>query len=163
MAIGNLIPRLRSRAPMVRSENGNPLVNFHQQMNRLFDDFWRDFDDGGMSLAQTLEFPRLEVSDDDKTVTIRAELPGMDEKDVEVVVNDGVLTLRGEKTSETEDKNRRMSEVFYGRFERQIALPPGVEEDKANATFKNGVLTVALPKSKDAQEKGKRIPISSAH
>jgi HSP20 family protein len=101
------------------------------------------------------------VNASDKELRVSAELPGMDEKDVEILVDDGVLTIRGEKKSETEDQGRRFSERYYGRFERSIALPYEVEEDKANASFQNGVLTVTLPKSARAQEKAKRIAINA--
>lgn len=79
---------------------------------------------------------------------------------IEVLLDDGVLTLRGEKRSETEDKDRQFSERFYGRFERRIPLGYEVEEDKVAAAFKNGVLTVTLPKSPNAQSKVKRIAIN---
>ena len=82
------------------------------------------------------------------------ELPGLDEKDVEVLLRDGELILRGERKSETEDRERRMSERYYGRFERRIALPAEVEEDKVSASFKRGILTVKLPKSQQALEQG---------
>ena len=105
-------------------------------------------------------WPSLEVVQSDTDVRVSAELPGLDEKDVEVLVDDGVLTIRGEKKSETEDKDRRFSERYYGRFERAIPLPFAVEEDKAEASFYNGVLTVTLPKSAREKEKAKRIAIS---
>jgi HSP20 family protein len=85
----------------------------------------------------------------------------MDQKDVEVLVDDNVLTIRGEKRSETEDQGRRFSERYYGRFERSIALPFEVEDEKVEASFENGVLTVTLPKSAKAKEKAKRIAIGS--
>lgn len=97
----------------------------------------------------------------DSQLQVSAELPGLDEKEVEVVVEDGVLTIREEKKSETEDKGRRFSERYYGRFQRSIALPFQVEEDKAEATFKNGVLSVTLPKSPNAKDRAKRIAINS--
>jgi HSP20 family protein len=92
---------------------------------------------------------------------VSAEIPGMDEKDVEVLLNDGNLVIRGEMKSETEDKERQFSERFYGRFERQIPVGTDIEEDKIEASFKNGVLTVTLPKTERAQAKAKRIAINS--
>jgi HSP20 family protein len=74
-----------------------------------------------------------------------------------------VLTLRGEKKSETEDKERQFSERFYGRFERQISVGPDIEQDKVNASFKNGVLNVILPKTERAQSKAKRIAIHGSN
>jgi len=132
-------------------------------MNRLFEDFWHDFDsaDAGSAPIRSFGFPRVEVSETDRELKVEAELPGMDEKDLELLLDNGLLTLRGEKKSETEDKNRRVSERYYGRFERQIPLPVEVQEDKISASFKKGVLTVTLPKSTEASERIKKIPIST--
>jgi HSP20 family protein len=76
------------------------------------------------------------------------------------MIEDGVLTLRGEKRSEVDDKERGYSERSYGRFERRIALPRTIEKDKATATFKNGVLIVTAPKSSAANENLRRIPVN---
>ena len=99
--------------------------------------------------------------ENDKDVRISAELPGMDEKDVEVLMGDGVLTIRGEKKSEIEDKDRAFSERSYGRFERRIPLGPDVDEDKVEAAFRNGVLTITVPKTAQAASPMKRIAINS--
>jgi HSP20 family protein len=107
-----------------------------------------------------MQWPNVEVSQTDGEIRITAEVPGMNEKDVELLLEDGVLTLRGEKKSETEDRDRGYSERFYGRFERRIALPSGVEEEKAKAEFRDGVLTVTLPRNREA-ERGRRIPINT--
>jgi HSP20 family protein len=85
----------------------------------------------------------------------------MDEKDVNISVDDNVLSIRGEKRSETEDKERGYSERSYGRFERHIGLPRGVEQDRASATFNKGVLTIVLPKSAEAIESRRSIPINA--
>lgn len=163
MAVRDLIPGFRSRTPVpvLRGGGMNPFAAFHQEMNRLFDEFWRDLSNDGFGFSSTsLGFPSVEVTETDKELKLEAELPGMDERDVEVLLNDGVLTIRGEKKSESEDRDRRISERYYGRFERQIALPAEVQEDKVSASFKKGVLTVTLPKSEQAVDKVKRIPIN---
>lgn len=163
MAVRDLVPWMRrSRVPVLRSESANPLAAFHEEMNRLFDDFWRDFDGSFGSFGLSSSFPRIEMSENDKEFRIEAELPGMDEDDVEVLLHDGVLSIRGEKKSEREDKSRRMSERFYGRFERQIPLPVDVEEDRVNASFKKGVLHITLPKSAESVDRVKRIPIKAS-
>jgi HSP20 family protein len=129
-------------------------------MNRLFDDVVSRFDTPSVfGRGASLGWPSIEVIASDKDVKLTAELPGLEEKDVEVLVDDDVLTIRGEKKAESEDKERGFSERYYGHFERVVPLPFEVEEDKAEASFKNGVLTVSLPKSPKAQEKAKRIPI----
>jgi HSP20 family protein len=85
----------------------------------------------------------------------------MDEKDVELLVSDNVLTIRGEKKEEVDDKERHFSERYYGRFERRIPLPFDVEDGRAEASFQNGVLTVSLPKPAGAEAKTKRIPVNA--
>jgi HSP20 family protein len=160
MALRDLITWGRDQpyVPSRRAEEVSPFLTLHREMNRLFDDVFNTF--GAPSvLGRIPAWPSVEVVASDKDVRISAELPGLDEKDVEVLVDDDVLTIRSEKRSETEDKERRFSERTYGRFERVIPLPFAVEEDKAEASFHNGVLTVTLPKSAKAEDKAKRIPI----
>ena len=170
MAVRDLIPwgRGRSSVPStMTSDEVNPFLTLHREMNRLFDDVFNRFEAGVPSVFGRMagwpggSWPSLEVNASDNEVRVAAELPGMDEKDIEILVDDNVLTIRGEKKSETEDKDRHFNERYYGRFERSIALPYEVEEDKAEATFRNGVLTVTLPKSAKAQEKAKRIAINA--
>jgi len=138
---------------------GDPFLTLHREMNRLFDDVFRGFDLMPFgNTGMTMSWPNLEVVETDREVRVCAELPGMDEKDVEVLLEDGVLTLKGEKLAESQNEGRRFSERFYGRFMRQ--LPVGeVDEDKVQASFKHGVLTVTLPKAPGAQDRARRIPI----
>lgn len=166
MDMRNLIPWGRStesQAPAVyRETEQNPFLALHREVNRLFDDVFRGFDlrlPASGRLA-SWSWPSMEVSETDKELRVTAELPGLEEKDIEVVLDDGVLTLRGERRSETEDKERQYSERFYGRFERRIPLSTEVEQDKVNAAFENGVLTVTLPKSARAQATSRRIAIN---
>lgn len=160
----DLIPWGRSRTPQRfderQWEEGNSFLTLHREMNRLFDQAFRGF--GELTGAQGLGmgWPHVEVTDRDKEIRVTAELPGLEEKDVEIQVDDGVLTIRGEKRVESDDKDRRYSERYYGRFERRLALPAEVDEDEAQATFRNGVLTVTLPKTERARQNAKRIPIS---
>jgi len=129
----------------------------------MFDDVFRGFDLAPFGSARAfdgLSWPQLDIEETDKEVRITAELPGLEEKDVSLDIANGVLSISGEKKSQTEDKDRRFSERYYGRFERRIPLE-GVEEDKASASFKNGVLTIALPKSSKAKDNVRRIPINS--
>jgi HSP20 family protein len=131
-------------------------------MNRLFDDVFRGFGPPGRignPLAEgQFSWPRIELSETDKAVMISAELPGLSEKDVQVEITNGVLSIRGEKKAERSDEAKFVSERYYGSFERQISLD-GVEEDGAQADFKNGVLTVTLPKSDKSNQNVKRIAI----
>jgi len=167
MSVRDLIPWGRNRSSVSSTMSGDevsPFLTLHREMNRLFDDVFNRFDTGMPSLLGRMpggSWPSVEVNATDKDVRVSAELPGMDEKDIEVLVDEDVLTIRGEKKAESEDQDRRFSERYYGRFERSVALPFAVEEDRAEASFKNGVLTVILPKSPKAQNRAKRVAINA--
>jgi HSP20 family protein len=165
MNMRDLIPWGRSEqtTPSRYREEGDPFMTLHREMNRLFDDVFRTFDMAPLgSMGRTLGWPHVEVVENDKDVRVSAELPGLEDKDVEVLMGDGVLTIRGEKKSEIEDKERAFSERTYGRFERRIPLAWEVEEDRIDASFKNGVLTVTLPKAAESRPEVKRIAINRA-
>jgi len=166
MNMRDLIPwgRNQNQAPAnYRDNERNPLLSLHRDMNRLFDDVFRSFDSQlptfGSFGALGAAWPSVEISDTEKEVRVTAEVPGLEEKDIEVLLDGDVLTLRGEKRSESEDKDRQFSERYYGRFERRIPLGVEVEEDRIDARFRNGVLTVVLPKSEKAQSQVRRIQI----
>src|SRR5215212_5339897 len=160
MALRDLIPwNNGSREVSSYHNQGSPLLAVHREMNRLVDEAFRAFEAGTLG-SQTMSWPRVEVNETDKEVKVVAELPGLEEKDVAVELANGVLTISGEKKSETEDKERRFTERFSGRFERHIPIDD-VDQDKVAASFNKGVLTVTLPKSPTAREKVKRIAIKS--
>lgn len=164
MSMRDLIPWNRSsRVPVQRGEEGTPFLTLHREMNRLFDDAFRGFELAQFRSDRVFDrawsWPDIEVSENDNEVMITAELPGLEDKDVEVQLSNGVLAIKGEKKTETEDKERLFSERFYGRFERRIPID-GIDEDKVNASFRNGVLVVTLPKSAEAQRNVKRIAIN---
>jgi HSP20 family protein len=164
MTIRDLIPWDRGRDMSVqRAEETNPFLTLHREMNRLFDDVFRGFDlapfGSNRMFDRAFGAPNIEISETNNEVKVAAELPGLDEKDVQVELANGVLVIRGEKRTETEDKDRLFSERSYGRFERRIPVDD-VEEDKVSAAFKNGVLTVTLPKSAAAQQSVKHIAIN---
>jgi HSP20 family protein len=169
MSVRDLIPWGRnngSQVPSVlRDEDRDPFLSLHREVNRLFDDVFRGSGSGLPSLGNGSAFragwPSVEISEADKQIKVTAEVPGLEEKDIEVLLDDGVLTLKGEKRSENEDRDRQFSERYYGRFERRIPLGVEVDEDKVDASFSNGVLTVTLPKTEKAQSQVKRIAIRS--
>lgn len=160
--IKNLMPTVwrRSESPLRRAED-NPFFALHREMNQMFDDFFRGLDlspfDSGRGLGAFS--PSVDVRDDEKEVTVKAELPGMDEKGVEVSLTDNGLTIKGEKKADKEEKGKDYwhRETSYGAFRRVIPLPEGINMDKVDARFKNGVLTVTLPRLKEAAAKEKRI------
>jgi len=171
MNMRSLIPWGRStnqQAPThYREADQNPFLSLQRDMNRLFDDVFRSFDSrlpamGGFGSLEGFgaPWPSVEIADTDKEIRVTAEVPGLEENDIEVLLDGDVLTLRGEKRSETEDKDRHFSERVYGRFERRIPLGIEVEEDRIEARFRNGMLTVVLPKTEQEQSQVKRIPIS---
>ena len=130
-------------------------------MNSVFEDFF------GRSSSDlwgddTVEFlPRVDVTEAGKEVRITAELPGLDQKDVEVTMTSNMLTIKGEKKVEKEEEEGDYcySERHYGHFERTIALPQGIDADNAKATFKKGVLKVTIPKKPEAQSSRRKIEL----
>lgn len=108
--------------------------------------------------------PAIDLAEKDKEYEITAELPGLDEKDVEIKLSNHSLTIKGEKKEEREEKQKDyyLSERRYGSFHRSFQLPEGVDADKIEATFAKGVLTVRLPKTVEAQKAEKKISIKAA-
>jgi len=169
MAIKDLVPKFgrgRESVPARRGE-WDPFRDFQREMNRLFDDFFTDFPLArrrGEGEGAALAFrPRVDVAETEKEVKVSAELPGLDEKDVSVDMDDEAVTIRGEKKEEKEEKgkNWHTREQSYGSFYRVVALPASVDGARAKARFKKGVLTVTAPKREEAQPKRKSIPIET--
>ena len=165
MSMRDLIPWGRNRNLPTSStgDNANPFLALHREMNRIFDDFARGFDlpmlSGGGPVGWSGGWPHVEVSETDDNVKVVAEVPGLEEKDIEVTLHNGILTLRGEKKSESQ--GAVYSERWHGRFERSMQLGPDVDPDRVSAAFKNGVLTITVPKRPEAQRQVKRIPITA--
>lgn len=162
--------------PGVRDFSEHPLLSFRQQMDRLFEDFasdWRmptltrdllDWEPFPMpSVKRGMIDVKFDVAESDKAVEVTAELPGMDEKDIELTMADGVLTVKGEKKaeSETKEKDYYLSERRYGSFLRSMRVPDTVDEAKVKATFDKGVLKVVMPLRAEAKSKKKKIAIST--
>jgi len=162
MPITDLISWNRNRnMPVPRQTDEHPFLALHREMNRMFDNFFRGFDlpmstTPGWSVGG---WPHVEISETDNEVKLVAELPGTEEKDVELTLNEGMLTLKGEKKAET--NGAVYSERWHGQFERAVQLGPDVDPDKINAEFKNGVLTVTVGKRPEAQRQVKRIAINT--
>jgi HSP20 family protein len=145
--------------------------SFRSEMDRLFDRFgfpsFRRMFDVEPFLGNEASFgvtvPAVDVSEDDQAYKITAELPGLDQKDIDVSVTGDVLVIKGEKRQEREekDKNRYLSERSYGAFQRNFSLPDGVERDKISADFAKGVLTLTLPKTAEAQKQQKKIEVKA--
>jgi HSP20 family protein len=138
-----------------------PFTSLRRDMDRLFEDFSRDFGWGPPAAAGTGKAPRVDVSETDAEIRIEAELPGVDEKDVEVVLSNGHLTIKGEKKQEKEEKKKdyHLVERSYGSFARTIGLPFQADPGQVKASFAKGVLTVTVPKPPEVKAKEKKIPI----
>jgi HSP20 family protein len=151
MNLKSLIPVGRQRGVAAA---GNPFYSLQQEIDRLFEDFTRGFPALG-SGTTAMTVPTMDVAETDKEIEITAELPGLEEKDVQINVADNVLTIRGEKKAEKEekDKNYRLVERSYGSFERSLELPKGVDLDAIKASIDKGVLKVVVPKPAPAQVK----------
>jgi len=159
----DIVPFKKRKVP-IRRDNEHPFQRLHEEMDSLFDDFFREFSMGPFEERHAGAFsPHIDVAETDKEIKVSAELPGMDDKDIEVNLNKDSLMIRGEKKEEKEDRNKDYYHVerSYGSFTRTIPLPVEIEGDKAEAHFKKGVLTVTVPKSSKAVEQKKKIAITA--
>jgi HSP20 family protein len=127
----------------------NPLreaLSLHDQMNNLFGGGYLQRGDDGVS---GLWNPAVDLYEEDDKLVVKAELPGIDKKDISVDLQNGVLTLKGERRHESEEKNGRnvyRREMSYGKFVRSFSIPQDVDSDKVKAEYANGVLTIEVPK-----------------
>lgn len=133
------------------------LASFRQEMDRLFNRFIGLFPGGEEALGMWA--PSIDVSETKEAVRIRAELPGLEAKDLDVSVSHDVLTIKGEKRQEREEKDEHFHRVerTYGAFTRSVQLPAAVGSEKAKATFKNGVLTITMPKTEESKRRAIQI------
>ena len=135
------------------------LFNFHNQMEKVFSDLFASHD-GETDMEETAWMPTVDISETENGFEIRAELPGVSEKDVNVSVTDNLLTIKGEKhqEKETDGKDYHRVERRYGSFQRSFTLPRHIETDAIKAEFKDGVLTLGIPKAEAA--KPTEVPIT---
>lgn len=157
-------------------EAWRPFDGLHREIDRLFDDFNRGFwrspfrhsmfhgEPSMLGLSSWASEPAVDITESDQAFEIKVELPGMDEKDVEVKLANGGLTIRGEKQEEKEERKKDyyLQERHFGSFERYFRLPDGVDPNKIEASSRKGVLTVTLPKSLEAQKATKKIEVKAA-
>lgn len=176
MAGRSLLPFFSRNWSLSRSnEDTDPFMGFRREMNRVFDDAFRGFGRGfGMPslLGPAFGFgrmpmgtlmPQIDVSESEHEIQVTAELPGIDEKDVEVILADDMLTIRGEKKAEHEQKDRdyHLMERSHGTFSRSLPLPFAADPSQVKAAFKSGVLTVTIQKPKEVLEKQHRIEVQT--
>lgn len=156
-----LFNRNRNAPALREQEAGDPFFQLHREMNRLFDDFFSDFgspfllaDNGGRARPVHIDY-----KDTGKAIEIEAELPGVDEDDVDVELSDNLLTIRGEKKLEEDDGKDGVSRRAYSSFQRSMSLPFDIDSDAIEATFKNGVLKLTLPKPPELEARTKKIEV----
>jgi HSP20 family protein len=165
---------IKQEKPSALPQMWQPFESLRNEIDRLFNDFGRGFlKPFGRSLfaAEPLfrrestlaTMPAVDVVESEKAYELTAELPGMDEKNIEVKVANGSLSIKGEKQEEKEEKNKDyyLQERNFGSFERSFGIPESVDADKIEASFKKGVLTVTLPKKPEAQKPVKKIEVKA--
>ncbi len=158
--------------PPTAMQAWRPFEGLRREVDRLFEDFTMNplrlpfrrpaFDIEPFWQAESwIAAPAVDLVEKEKAFELTAELPGLDEKNVEVKVANGVLTIKGEKQEDKEEKNKdfHMRERRFGSFERALRIPETVDADKIEASFKKGVLSVTLPKTVEAQKPVKTIEV----
>ena len=163
-----------SPAAPAKAGDWQPFEALRNQVDRLFHDFQTGFlqapfrplpdiasfwgRDPGFNIT-----PAIDITEKDKAFEVTAELPGLDVKDIDIQLSEGMLTIKGEKQEQKEEKtkDRYVSERRYGSFRRTLQVPGSVDADKIEASYKSGVLTLTLPKSPEAQTNQKKIPVTS--
>jgi HSP20 family protein len=166
----------RGRTPAARGDVAWPLASLRQEVDRLFENFgrgagfvpsWRGLSEFAtpwkVEPAFGMAAPAVDVTEKDKQFEITAELPGLEAGNIDVSLSGDMLTLKGEKKDEREEKEKNyyLSERRYGSFQRSFPLPTGVDRDKIAAEFDKGVLKITLPKSPEAVKNAKKIPVSA--
>lgn len=170
MAIKDLVPKFGKKRQPARHvlDTTTDVWSPAREVDRLFDDFFRDV--GVPSLFPWQDhsergafLPTIDMAETDKEVTLAVELPGMEEKDFQVDVEDDHVVISGEKKEERDDKDRQWHyrEQRYGRFQRVVELPPGTKAEEAKARFRKGTLTVTVPKDPAKATARHRIAVSS--
>lgn len=164
MTTKDLTPQKRKEGlRFTKQEEKHPILAFQEEMNALMDNFFRNLSFDFFEKKPGPFSPSVDIMDTGKEVVVTAELPGVDEDNIDVSITKDTLTIKGEKKGEKEEKGRdfHLVERSYGSFLRTIPLPVDVETEKVGATFKKGVLTIKLPKTEKALSETKKIPIKS--
>ena len=155
--------RGKSQAPAPPEDSYDPFIAFRREVDRMFDDFFSGF--GNRALAPSGGWPgvtpTIDVTENDKEVMVTAEMPGLSDKDFEVTVSGDLLTLRGEKRSEHEERNGNAHYVErrFGSFSRSVRLPFEVKDEDVDAKYDKGVLTIRVPKPAELQRPARRIDV----
>lgn len=165
MAIRSLIPFGRTGA-LSRGDDSDPFFSLRRDMDRMFEDFTRGWAVPEAFRGNGFLSPKVDIAETDKGLELTAELPGIDEKDIDLELAEGVLTLKAEHQAEKEEKDEKkkyhLVERSYGTFMRRFALPFEADQDKVEAHFKKGVLHVFVPRSAQPEKATRKIAIGGA-
>jgi HSP20 family protein len=164
----NILPlRRRGNTLPVRRESESPVMAIQNEMNRMFDQFFNDPFTmlSSPSIRSMADFmPKIDVSETDAAMLVTAELPGMDEKDIQLSLENDALIISGEKKNDVDEKGKNFHRIerSYGSFQRVIPLVSEIQTDKVEASFRNGVLNISLPKTQAAAKQTHKIEIKSS-
>ena len=179
-SISSKVPVKKKEKAPVTTERWDPLASLREEVDHLFEDFVWQWPVGpfssrrrgllaplrGFSASLGVSVPAVDIVDLKKEIQVRVELPGMEEKNIDVEISDNMLTIRGERKEEREEGEKEsrfyLSERRYGSFERSLRLPENSDRDKPDAKFSKGVLTITFPKTKEALQKTKKIRVKAA-
>jgi HSP20 family protein len=166
MNLGSLSPwRDRTQVDAHPGTYSDPFANFRREVDRMFDDFFKGAGHGLQSWNAGWQAmaPRIDISDSDKELVVTAEIPGLDEKDLEVTLAGDLLTIKGEKKTENEDRNGNAYYVErrFGSFARSVRLPFEAGDQQVEANYDRGILTVRVPKPPEAQRQVRRIEVKA--
>jgi len=152
----------KAKSPALREDYFDPCVTFRREMDRMFDHFFGGFP-GRAGNGSGAIAPAVDLEQTEKELVVTAELPGVSDKDIEVSLAGDVLTIMGEKKTETEEKKggSNYTERRYGSFARSLQLPFEVKDDQVDAKFKNGVLTIRLPKPAHMRNRARKIEVKA--
>ncbi|TCR68202.1 Hsp20/alpha crystallin family protein [Bosea sp. BK604] len=164
MQIRDLIPWGNNKgSEIAKRDEDNPVFLLQRDVNRIFEDFWKRFDQPFSGLARASDGPKADMVETESALEVSVELPGIDQKEVDVSLTDNTLIIKGEKRIEHDVSKRgyHLSERAYGSFYRSISLPAGVDTEKAKAEFRNGVLIVTLPKTQNELSRGRKVEVKA--
>jgi len=172
----NIPSKTESESGSLKHAGWDRFVDLRNEIDRLFEEFHDSWSFGRLStrmkprlmdspFAWGEQMPAIDVIEKGESIVVKAELPGMEEKDIDVELSDHMLTISGEKKEEREEGKKEgnyyLSERRYGTFRRSVAVPEGIDKNKVDAAFSKGVLTVTLQKTPDAREKVKKIKVKA--
>jgi HSP20 family protein len=157
--------KVRSLLPTLWGQESGPLQSLKREIDEIFSSWANEFPPAELPWSRSEFAPSVNVSETEKEISVTAELPGVDEKNIDVTVAGDQLTIRGEKKSEVDEKKEEKGRTFrrversYGSFQRSMSLPYEIDPDNVQAIFKNGVLTLTIPKPLEVQRKAKKIEV----